>query len=91
MITLADARRVLVAAEQKAEDMEQPMNIAVVDAGGNLIAHIRMDKAWVGSVDIAINKAWTARLLTFPPRSWPSFRSRAISSLGYMPPIMGGS
>src|ERR1044072_7947669 len=61
MITLADARRVIAAAEAKAKDIGQPMNIAVVDAGGNLIAHVRMDKAWVGSIDIAINKAWTAR------------------------------
>ena len=38
-----------------------PNNIAVVDAGGGLVAHVRMDKAWLGSVDIAINKAWTAR------------------------------
>ena len=60
-ITLADARRVLAAAERKAEEIKQPMNIAVVDAGGNLVAHVRMDKAWIGSVDIAINKAWTAR------------------------------
>ena len=37
------------------------MNIAVVDEGGNLIAHVRMDGAWIGSVDISINKAWTAR------------------------------
>lgn len=37
------------------------MNIAVVDSGGNLVAHVRMDKAWIGSVDIAIKKAWTAR------------------------------
>ena len=61
MITLADARRVIAAAEQKAEEIGQPMNIAVVDSGGNLVAHVRMDKAWMGSVDIAINKAWTAR------------------------------
>src|ERR1700712_3152206 len=61
MITLADARRIIAAAEMKAEDIGQPMNIAVVDAGGNLVAHIRMDKAWIGSVDIAIKKAWTAR------------------------------
>ena len=61
MITLADAKRVLAAAERKAEEIGQPMNIAVVDAGGNLVAHIRMDKAWIGSVDIAINKAWTSR------------------------------
>jgi len=61
MITLADARKVIAAAEQKAAEIGQPMNIAVVDAGGNLVAHARMDKAWFGSVDISINKAWTAR------------------------------
>jgi len=61
MITLNDARRVIAAAEAKAADIGQPMNIAVVDAGGNLVAHVRMDNAWIGSVDISINKAWTAR------------------------------
>jgi len=61
MITLQDARRVIAAAEKKAEEIGQPMNIAVVDAGGNLVAHVRMDNAWIGSVDISINKAWTAR------------------------------
>lgn len=61
MVTLADARKVIAAAEKKATEIGQPMNIAVVDAGGNLVAHVRMDKAWVGSVDISINKAWTAR------------------------------
>ncbi len=61
MITLADARRVIAAAEQKAADIGQPMNIAVVDAGGNLVAHVRMDGAWMGSVNISIDKAWTSR------------------------------
>jgi uncharacterized protein GlcG (DUF336 family) len=61
MITLEDARRIIAAAEAKATEIKQPMNIAVVDAGGNLVAHVRMDRAWIGSVDIAINKAWTAR------------------------------
>lgn len=61
MITLADARRVIAAAEKKADDNGQPSNIAVVDAGGNLVAHVRMDGAWMGSIDISINKAWTAR------------------------------
>jgi uncharacterized protein GlcG (DUF336 family) len=60
-VTLADARRVIAAAERKAAEIAQPMNIAVVDAGGNLVAHARMDRAWIGSVDISINKAWTAR------------------------------
>ena len=61
MITLEDARRVIAAAEKEAVSQKQPMNIAVVDQGGNLVAHVRMDNAWIGSVDISINKAWTAR------------------------------
>ena len=61
MITLQDARRVIDAAEQQATKIGQPMNIAVADAGGNLVAHVRMDGAWMGSVDISIKKAWTAR------------------------------
>ena len=61
MITLADARRIIAATEKKAEEIGQPMNIAVVDQGGNLVAHVRMDNAWIGSVDISINKAWTSR------------------------------
>jgi uncharacterized protein GlcG (DUF336 family) len=61
MIQLADARRIIAAAEKKATEIGQPMNIAVADAGGNLIAHIRMDNAWLGSIDISIKKAWTSR------------------------------
>ena len=60
-ICLADARRVIAAGEAAAADLGQPANIAVVDAGGNLVAHIRMDGAWLGSIDIAINKAFSAR------------------------------
>ena len=61
MVKLADARRVIAAAEKKAGEMGQPMNIAVVDDGGNLVSHVRMDDAWRGSIDISINKAWTSR------------------------------
>ncbi len=60
-MTLADARRVTAAAEKKAQEIGQPMNIAVVDEGGNLVSHVRMDNAWIGSIDISINKAFTAR------------------------------
>jgi len=60
-MTLVEARHIIAAAERKAEEIGQPMNIAVVDAGGNLKAHVRMDNAWIGSVDISIKKAWTAR------------------------------
>lgn len=61
MIKLEDARRIIAAAEKKASEIGQPMNIAVADAGGNLVAHVRMDDAWIGSVDISIKKAWTSR------------------------------
>jgi len=61
MITLEDARKVIAAAESKATALGQPMNIAVADAGGNLVAHVRMDGAWIGSIDISIKKAFTSR------------------------------
>jgi len=60
-LTLADARQIIAAGEAKAEQIGVPYNLAVVDAGGNLIAHVRMDGAWLGSIDIAIHKAFTAR------------------------------
>ena len=68
MVTLQDAKRVISAAEQKAMEIGQPQNIAVVDAGGNLVAHVRMDKAWIGSIDIAIKKAFTARAFDIPTK-----------------------
>ena len=61
MVSLNEARRVIAAAEKKAAEIRQPMNFAVVDEGGNLISHARMDGAWIGSIDISINKAFTSR------------------------------
>jgi len=61
MITLKDAKRIIEATEAKATEIGQPMNIAVADAGGNLISHVRMDGAWLGSIDISIKKAYTSR------------------------------
>lgn len=60
-LNLAQARVVIDAAEKKAAEIDTPMNIAVVDAGANLVSHIRMDGAWIGSVDVSINKAFTSR------------------------------
>jgi uncharacterized protein GlcG (DUF336 family) len=65
-LSLKDARQLIVAAEKKADELGVPYNIAVVDAGGNLIAHARMDGAWLGSINISINKAWTARAFDMP-------------------------
>jgi uncharacterized protein GlcG (DUF336 family) len=60
-IQLTDARRIIAVASKKAEEIGQPMNIAVVDAGGNLLAFERMENAWIGSIDIAQKKAYTSR------------------------------
>lgn len=60
-ITLEQAEKLIQAAKQKAKSIETKMNIAVVDAGANLVAFARMDGAWLGSLDISIKKAKTAR------------------------------
>jgi uncharacterized protein GlcG (DUF336 family) len=73
MLTLDDAKRVIAAAERKAKEIEQPMNIAVADAGGNLVAHVRMDEAWMGSIDISIKKAFTARAFDISTKELAKF------------------
>jgi uncharacterized protein GlcG (DUF336 family) len=60
-VTLDAALRVIAGARQKAREIDVPMNIAVVDEGDNLVAFERMDGAWLGSIDIAQGKAYTAR------------------------------
>lgn len=62
-VSLDDAQRVIAAGQAQAEENGQPSNIAVVDVGGNLVAHVRMDGAWIGSIDISINKTFTSRAL----------------------------
>ena len=61
MMTMDKAQLVLKAAVAKAQEIGQPMNVAIVDAGTNLTAFTRMDGAWLGSINIAINKAFTAK------------------------------
>ena len=59
-LTLSDARVVLEGSEAKAKEIGVDMDIAVVDDGGHLLAFVRMDNARVTSIDVAINKAFTA-------------------------------
>jgi len=61
-LTLEDAKRMLSAAEAKAASLGIAYNIAVVDAGGHLVAFVRQDGALIGSIDLAIDKAVTARI-----------------------------
>jgi len=60
-ITLEQAEKLSQAAKAKAKEIGVPMNIAIVDEGANLVSFHRMDNAWLGSVDISIKKAKTAR------------------------------
>jgi uncharacterized protein GlcG (DUF336 family) len=59
-LTLNDARLVLDGCEAQARKIAVDMDIAVVDDGGHLLAFIRMDNARITSIDVAINKAFTA-------------------------------
>ena len=65
-INLQQAQAAIQAAHQKSLEMGVKVNIAVVDAGANLTAFIRMDDAWLGSLDISIRKAKTARYFDMP-------------------------
>lgn len=65
-ISLAQAQKMIAAAEKKSQEMGVLMNIAIVDAGANLVAFGRMDGAWLGSLDISIKKAKTARFFDMP-------------------------
>src|ERR1700761_2486644 len=60
-ISLEEARQIIAAATKKANEIKVMMNIAVVDAGANLVAFERQEGAWIGSIDIAQKKAFTSR------------------------------
>ncbi len=68
-LSLQQAQEVLAGALKKAEAIKIPVNIAVVDAGGNLKAFARMDDAFLGSIDIATKKAVTARFFNMSTRA----------------------
>ena len=65
-ITIDQAEKIAEAAKAKAKEIGVPMNIAIVDEGANLKFFYRMDNAWLGSVDISIKKAKTARFFDMP-------------------------
>ena len=65
-LTLAQAEQAIAAAKAKATALDTKMNISVVDAGANLLAFVRMDGAWLGSADISLKKAKTARFFDMP-------------------------
>lgn len=97
-LTLAGARAVLEAAERRAIEIGVPMDIAVVDDGGHLMAFARMDGAKVSSVQIALTKAEAAAIRRAP--SGPAMEGDkpnlvlalglAVASRARQTPIRGG-
>jgi uncharacterized protein GlcG (DUF336 family) len=71
-ITLEEAQRVVQAALDKAQELGQPMNVAVVDNGRELKAFSRMEDAWLGSISIAIDKAFTSASFLMPTQDLAS-------------------
>lgn len=65
-ISLSAAEKAIDAATAKAVEIGQPMNIAIVDDGGHLVAFVRMDGAIKASIDISIRKARTSILMNVP-------------------------
>ena len=97
-LTLEGAEAVLSAAKEHADRIGVPMNIAIVDDGGHLLAFARMDGAKISSIDIALNKAVGAAIrkqATGPARSGDELStmmslSLAIGSHARQTPIRGG-
>lgn len=65
-VNLEVAKKIISGAEEEASNVGVQMVISVLDEGGNLIATHRMDDAWLASIDIAQNKAWTSVALKMP-------------------------
>ncbi len=84
-VKLDDARRVISAAEKKATEIGQPMNIAVADEGGNIVALIRMDNAWIGSIDISLQSvsAVVAAIRTMPSRQLAQLHFNDVTMAGH--------
>jgi uncharacterized protein GlcG (DUF336 family) len=98
-LTLAGAQAILAAAQRRAEEIAVPMDIAVVDDGGHLLAFARMDGAKLSSVEIAIAKAYCSaarRLPSGPPKTndgqvnIAAALGLAVSSHGRQIPLRGG-
>lgn len=81
-VSLDEAHRIIHAGLAKAQEIGSPSNIAVADAGGNLLAFARMDEAWLGSIDIAINKAYTARAFDIPTKELASLAKPGAGFFG---------
>ena len=89
-LTLAEAQKVLDAALVKAKAQGVPMNIAIVDAGGNLKAFVRQDGAFIGSIDVSTKKAFNMPTSTLGAASQPGQELFGIEATNGGLVIFGG-
>ncbi|MCK6424304.1 MAG: heme-binding protein [Burkholderiaceae bacterium] len=102
-ITAAAAAAATQAAVAKAEALGIRINVAVTDASGTLMAFLRMPGAFLHSIDIAIDKAYTAASFGFPTSQWGGVigddellriglnqRARLVLFGGGLPVVEGG-
>lgn len=82
VLSLQIAKKIADGCEAKAMEEGWNMDIAIVDDGANLLLFRRMPNAWLGSIDIAINKARTSARLTMP--------TRMIANITYGEDLKGG-
>lgn len=81
-LTLADARTILEGAEARAREIGIDMDVAVVDDGGHLLAFIRMDGARLTSIDVSIDKAFTAACARRPTHEYADIAGPAGPAFG---------
>lgn len=89
-LTLEDAKRMLMAAEAKASSLKIAYNIAVVDVGAHLVAFLRQDGALIGSIELAINKAVTAKILEKATSDLAKLAQSGMPLFGIQESIAGG-
>ena len=99
VVTLAQASTIVEAALKKGRDTNcAPLTVAVLDAGGHLVAFKREDKSGLLRFDIAFGKAWGALGMGFGSRTLAGraarqqqfFTTLAAVSEGRLIPVAGG-
>lgn len=86
---LTDAKLILGAVESRARDLGVRVCAAVLDAGGNPVATIRMDKAQLGAYQLAVDKAWTAVAFEAPTETWADATLPGAPAWGFSTALSG--
>ena len=90
-VTLAQASTIVDVALKKARDSNlAPLTVAVLDAGGHLVAYKREDKSGILRFDIAFGKAWGALGMGFGSRTLASRAAKTPQFFTMLAAASGG-